>query len=409
MNDNLQATVLKLLAYCQENGWAGYDPYDALNSRALKALPWLDSRWPRIALTQALKRSPINIRSLALVPKTQNPKALALFLSGLLRLERAGIGDPAPHIETMIERLAALRSPGEDDWCWGYSFPWQTRTIVVPAGSANLVCTTFVAGSLLDAYEQRADARCLEMAAGAADYILNQLYWTGSGDLAGFSYPQPGVQGQVHNSNLLAAALLCRVARLTGEGKYLDPALRVARYSAGMQREDGSWPYGESPTQQWIDNFHTGFNLGALRSLGRYTGSSEFEPRVRRGFDFYKKHFFLPDGSVRYFHNRTYPIDAHCLAQSILTPLELADLDPGNPALSEAVYRWAMKHMWDARGFFYYRRLRLCTIRTPYMRWTEAWMFLALSTLSAALAEKRIPAALLSSEAAQETIPCDHH
>jgi len=40
-----------------------------------------------------------------------------------------------------------------------------------------------------------------------------------------------------------------------------------------------------------------------------------------------------------------------------------------------------MKHMWDERGFFYYRVLRLCTIRTSYMRWSQAWMLLALSTL----------------------------
>jgi len=35
-------TTLKLLAYCQANDWAGYDPYDALNSEIFKALPVLD-------------------------------------------------------------------------------------------------------------------------------------------------------------------------------------------------------------------------------------------------------------------------------------------------------------------------------------------------------------------------------
>jgi len=40
-----------------------------------------------------------------------------------------------------------------------------------------------------------------------------------------------------------------------------------------------------------------------------------------------------------------------------------------------------MDHMWDDRGFFYYRVLRLCTIRTSYMRWSQAWMLLALSTM----------------------------
>jgi hypothetical protein len=102
---------------------------------------------------------------------------------------------------------------------------------------------------------------------------------------------------------------------------------------------------------------------------------------VRRGFDFYRSYFFRKDGAVRYFHNRTYPIDAHCVAQSIITLLDLKDLDPSNVRLARSVLQWAMDHMWDHRGFFYYRIIRTCTIRTSYMRWTQAWMFLALSML----------------------------
>ena len=49
--------------------------------------------------------------------------------------------------------------------------------------------------------------------------------------------------------------------------------------------------------------------------------------------------------------------------------------------LADKVYAWAMDNMWDKRGYFYYRILRICTIRTSYMRWSQAWMLLALSTL----------------------------
>jgi len=49
--------------------------------------------------------------------------------------------------------------------------------------------------------------------------------------------------------------------------------------------------------------------------------------------------------------------------------------------LAHSVFQWAMNHMWDERGFFYYRVLRFCTIRIPYMRWAQAWMLLAMSTL----------------------------
>jgi len=37
--------------------------------------------------------------------------------------------------------------------------------------------------------------------------------------------------------------------------------------------------------------------------------------------------------------------------------------------------------MWDNHGFFYYRVLRFMTVRTSYMRWSQAWMLLALATL----------------------------
>jgi hypothetical protein len=382
MDNDAEAAILKLLAYCRANDWAGYEPYDAPNSRIFAALPFLNSRLPRLVLTQALKRSPINIRRLLLIRGSQNPKAIALFLSALLKLSAVRVGDQAGLVELMIERLIALRSKDVPYWCWGYSFSWQTRTILVPVGAPNLVCTSFAASALLDAYEQCQNPQCLSMAVGAAEYILNELYWT-DGSSVGFSYPLPSLrnQNQVHNANFLAAALLCRVYKHTGEEKFLDPALTVARCSAAKQQADGSWNYGELPSQRWIDNFHTGYNLCALQSIAAYAGTAEFESRIRDGLQFFRTHFFREDGAVRYFHNRTYPIDIHCVAQSIITLLAFRELDPGNVPLAHSVFRWAMNHMWDERGFFYYRVLRLCTIRTSYMRWSQAWMLLAISTL----------------------------
>lgn len=380
MVESLEQSIRKLLAYCESNHWAGHDPYDALNSRLFTALPILDSRIPRLILTQLLKRSPFNVRGLLLIPKKQNPKGLGLVLSSLLKLSAAGIGDFDDRIGRLIDALAGLRSEGAPYSCWGYSFPWQTRTIVVPAGAPNLVCTTFVAGALLDAYEQRRDGRCLGMAASAAEYIARELFWE-DGEEVGFSYPRPGMRARVHNANFLAAELLCRISAHTGNDELLGPALRAARYSAARQREDGSWLYGEEPTQAWIDNFHTGYNLCALDAIGRVLGTKEFEPHVEKGLAFYRAHFFREDGSVRYFHDRNYPIDIHCVAQSILSLVAFRDRDPGNVPLARAVLDWAMQHMWDDRGYFYYRILRFCTIRTSYMRWSQAWMLLAMSTL----------------------------
>lgn len=220
------------------------------------------------------------------------------------------------------------------------------------------------------------------MALGAAEYILNELYWS-ENDRVGFSYPLPSLRGECHNANLLASALLCRIFKHTGLEKFVAPVLRVTRQSVSKQHPDGSWFYGEAAAQRWIDNFHTGYNLGALQSIGRDLGTDEFDASMRRGLEFYRANFFRADGAPKYFHDKDYPLDIHCVAQSIITLREFKDLDSTNLELAQRAFRWAMKHMWDDRGFFYYRVLRLCTIRTSYMRWSQAWMLLAMSTLLA--------------------------
>lgn len=380
--ESVKAVTLKLLDYSNTNDWAGYDPYDALNSRIFEFVPFLNFRIPRLVLTQLLKRCPVNFRPLLLIPKTHNPKALALFLMSLIKLSKLGLLDQEDLIAKLIDKLVAHRSQDSSYWCWGYSFPWQTRTIIVPRGAPNLVCTVFVANALLDAYEFNKEQRCFNMAASAAAYILDDLYWTEGNATASFSYPLPSSRTTVHNANFLAAALLCRVYKHSGEAKFVNAALKVARYSAARQHEDGSWDYGESPKQRWVDNFHTGYNLCALRFICQYVETSEFDPCIRRGFEFYRNHFFREDGAPRYFHDRTYPIDIHSVAQSIITLLTLRDLDEGNAdKLAYSAFTWSMSHLWDKKGFFYYQELPLYRIKIPYMRWSEAWMLIALATL----------------------------
>jgi hypothetical protein len=386
----IRDVTMKLLRYCHANDWAGYDPYDALNSRLFEALPFLDLKPFRLALTQALKRFPFNLRRLLLVPKTKQSKGLALCLISLLKLRKLNLVENDDYAQAIIERLMSLRSPDSQYWCWGYNFPWQTRTIRVPRGAPNLVCTTFVADALLNAYDELGELRLLEMAVSAGDYVLNELYYTEGDGVASFCYPLPAVKAKIHNANFLAAALLSRLYRYTADERLREPALRAARYSAAKQQQDGAWYYGELPTQRWIDNFHTGYNLTSLRAIGHNLRTSEFDFHVQRGFTFYRKHFFREDGAVRYFHNETYPIDIHCVAQSLLTLSEFRDLDPSNTDLIQSVYAWVMNHVRSDEGFFYYRVLRTVTIRTSYMRWSQSWMLLALTTLLASIEGTRV-------------------
>lgn len=380
-NSGREFPLAELMDYCRTNNWAGFDPYDALNSRIFLATPFNKSRICRIAITQIFKRLPVNLRKIFLVPKHQNPKSIALFLTAFVKLSRLGLLDEEDLISQMAELLKGLRSPVSNYWCWGYSFPWQTRSELIPCGAPNLVCTSFVSNALLDAYEKSGNSQYLQMATSSADYLLNELYWTDGDSVAGFSYPKPETRILIHNANFLGAALLSRVSQHTGLKKYIEPALKAARCSAAKQHKEGAWDYGELSTQRWVDNFHTGYNLCALKTVSRCAETSEFDLAISRGLDFYLRHFFREDGAPKYFHNRTYPIDIHSVAQSIITLLELKGMQKGNVEQAQAVFSWAMDQMWDEQGYFYYQVFPLFKNKIPYIRWGQAWMLLAMATL----------------------------
>ena len=98
-----------------------------------------------------------------------------------------------------------------------------------------------------------------------------------------------------------------------------------------------------------------------------------------RGYQFYEKRFFLADGRPGYYHDRLYPHDVHSAAQGVITFVELTDLMPNAKSMASRVVRWAIKELQDPAGFFYFQKHPLYTIKTPYMRWAQAWMLYALS------------------------------
>jgi hypothetical protein len=160
-------------------------------------------------------------------------------------------------------------------------------------------------------------------------------------------------------------------------------ARRGARYVVNRQRADGSWAYGAEGSQSWTDNFHTAFVLTSLSRIMAAGEScrAEFLEATRRGYQFWRASFFLADGWPKYYHDRLYPADAHAAGAGVVALLELQWIDEGARPLAEKVALWALSHLRDRAGFFYYQRRRFYTVRTPHMRWSQAWMLYALNRL----------------------------
>ena len=377
--DPLKGTVLALLEYCRTAGWAGWDPYDGLNSRFFQAVPFFQNKTCRFAFIQFVKRSPVNLRPLLGIPPGQNPKGLALFASALVRLSRLGLAS-IEEARSLGELLLARQCPAQRHACWGYHFDWQTRGTLVKKTVPNIICTTFVGNALLDLYDATRHDPFRAAALSAARFIVEELAADLPEEAFCIRYFTVG-PSSIHNASLLGAAFLARVFNLTDEPILRSIALKAAQYSVDRQASNGSWGYGEHPTQKWIDSFHTGYNLLALERIRRDLRLDGLTPAIRQGYTFFLDHFFTPQGAVKYFHDRPYPIDSHAIATAIITLVELAPYDPRSLALAHQVLQWTVTHLRSINGSFYYQRQRWFTVKIPYMRWTQAWMLHATAIL----------------------------
>jgi hypothetical protein len=369
-----------LRAFCENKEFAGWDPYDGLNSRLFQALPGLSrSRLARLAWIQFFKLSPVNLRRITLVPEQHNAKGLALFLSGYCFLYKT---DPKEEYKEKIyflaDKILSLTSPGYSGACWGYNFDWQARAFFQPKQTPTVVATSFVADALITAGETFQESRWLDTALSSARFVLQDLNRTYD-DKGNFSFSySPLDKTQVFNASLLGARLLARVFSHTGEPLLREEARKAVAYVCDRQQPDGAWAYGTLPYHGWVDNFHTGFNLECIYQYGHYTGDMSFQTSLEKGFSYYVEHFFTGEGIPKYYNNKTYPVDIHAPAQLMATLYKTHRMAEYQ-GLANKVLDWTIRKMQAPQGYFFYQKRRLLSSRINYMRWAQAWMFYAFS------------------------------
>lgn len=379
----MQTVYEQLFSWCREHDFAGHDPFDALNSRLFHATPLAKSRTARLLWTQLLKRSPADLRNLALVPSERNPKGIALFaLAQLATYRRLRTKAAELQVRSFLSMLLSTKLEGFSGGAWGYNFDWQSRNFFAPRGTPTVVPTAFAARALIEATREFGDEEYLNTARSVCDFLLHDLPRTIETETElCFSYA-PQTNTRIFNASLLAAEVLAGVGKLTNDASLCDIAERAARYVINQQQPNGSWTYGAELNQSWIDSFHTAYIVFSLkRIISACALGAEFQQALERGYRYWKENFFLADGWPKYYHDDPYPADAHAAASAIVTFLECRDLDESSATMAQRVASWTIRNLRDERGFFYYQRRRFYTVRKPYMRWTQAWMLYALARL----------------------------
>ncbi len=369
-SQQVEVISASVLSTSRHESFKGCDPFEGLNSKLFQWMPGLKSGIFGLAWIQFFKQSPVNFRPLLGVPKRRNPKGIGLFILGLLEDFRRTQDSAFLQEATALADWLLTQQCDRKEWqhsCWGYHFDWKARAFFVPKGKPNVITTVYVARALfaladtLEALDCKKQAEVYRQPAlDAAGFIVHTLYTEADGRCF-FAYI-PDETAFVHNASLWAAAWVAVVADYTNNDVYKALALKVAWQSTSEQKADGSWVYGARHHHQFIDGFHTGYNLEALDTVRRSLNTHEFDQAIKKGFSYYKANFFELDGTAKYYHNNRYPLDMHSVAQAVLTVVKLAGEDgheDEDKAVAEKVLSRALETLYlPGKQRFVYQQTR---------------------------------------------------
>ncbi|MGE0635299.1 MAG: delta-aminolevulinic acid dehydratase [Bacteroidia bacterium] len=378
MNE-LEESFNKLLSYIEKENYTGHDPYDALKSPIFRLPVLRSNKFLRFAFQQVIKRSPLNLRPLFFIPKGYNPVTVGLCIQAYARLCKVYPENKSEYIKKidfLIDELEKLIPKGFSGACWGYDFDWAARYSNIPAYQPTVVATGIITNALFIAHQTSKNPKALNLCISAADFVLKDLNRTFDSDKDYcFSY-SPFDKQTVYNASMKGVRLLAQVYSITQNEQLKKEAEKAASYIVKKQSNDGSWIYSGSRTGGWIDNYHTGYVLDCLADYILYTQDKKFEPNLKKGYEFYVQHFFDDMKIPKFYHNKTFPVDCTAASQALLTLSRFK-----NTALATDVALWMHRNMQHPQGYFYFRKFRYYTVKTSFMRWSNAWMFAGLAEL----------------------------
>lgn len=373
----------KLREYIEKENFKGYDPYDGLNS----VIPFEKfGKWPAILQMQAMKRIPFNIRPILGIRKGYNPKAIGLLLNAYSLLYEM-IKDQAllDKMNFLFNWLNNNYSEGYSGKAWGYNFDWAGTSKMIKAYTPTVVVTGFVSKGLYQYFHATGDEKARDLLISASKFVLNDLQQVKTDNGVCISYT-PLMMDYCYNASLLGAEILAIVFKLTNESKLADIAKKSIDFVLNYQKSDGRWNYSinlEMGIEREQIDFHQGYIIESIHNICNLLDikDSKYHESIKSGIDFYRENQFFEEGRSKWRIPEIWPIEIHNQSQGIITFARLASLNEGYIDFAKTIAMWTINNMQHNKGYFYYRKYKYYSINIPFMRWSQAWMLLALSTL----------------------------
>ncbi len=375
----IEKSLDRVEAWVENHNYRGYEPFDGLTSYLYPLT--FKNRFACQVLQQTVRRFPINLRPILGIKPLDSTKGRGFMAWGYLKRYQTS-RDERHKAKALacLDWLDENPSPLYPQRSWGNHFFYASRAGYTPRFESTIVWTGLIGQAYLEAFELFHDERHRQTIASIAEWIMSLPREQTDRGLC-LSYVMPH-QMSVHNSNMIGAAFLAGAARVLGKTELLDVARQAMEYSCTRQRPDGSWYYGEDPKFQWVDVFHSGYNLDSLKRYVAFSQDARWASQLTKGFEYFLGSFFEPSGRVKYYFNQAPPTDIQCASQAIDTLALFSDTHPAGLAMAAKAAVWTIDRMQGRDGHFYFRRYPLgIANKAPMIHWGQATMHKALAHL----------------------------
>ena len=388
MTVSVQSAYHKLFDYITGHGFKGYDPYDGNHTR----LGLLKKYYPaRVLLTYLNKFSPVNLRPLLGISRSESNQTLAFLMRAILT-HKPNTTQADEFIQKTLDHFLVNSLQdiyGEHAW-YGLGYPVQMLKPRTPFDHTipDVIATESCALAILQYAQQEENHEPLkEYITGAARYFMKHHLVESDVHTFFKYYPDSPVHQVTYNASVIAAAYLLEVGLIEKKPIWTETAKKAIDFVIGNQHPEGYWNYRidlETAAEKQQIDFHQGFILDALLRFIQLDGNNPVaEESYKKGLEFYHQKQFLPTGQSIYRYPRKWPVNIHNQAQGIITFTRAAEAGFGDEYhhFARTIAQWTIQNMQDKDGHFYFLKYPLFTNKIPYIRWSDAAMAYALAVL----------------------------
>jgi len=384
INDSLE----KLSTYIEGENFKGFDPYDTL----LSPLPFnfLGTSF-EVLVIQLQKRNPLNIRPLLGIKKFQSTKGTGLLLSAYLKLYALTRDKKTfAKIEVLKNWILKNQIKYGSSYSWGFDYPYATKKGRMDKDFPTVIHHSYILRSLFEYNEVFFDLEIDRMLKSSSKFVMENLPIREYNEGVCFGY-YPGSMGCCYNASLHAAKCLAYEYYKTNKKELLTLIESAVDFVVEMQKKNGMWYYSFDSYNDVLKDiedkqvdFHQGFILESIFEIKKIIGftKNSWENAIKKGLGFYRAQQFFDTGQALWRLPKVYPVDIHNQAQGIITFAKLNSYNSSYLNFANKIAAWSINNMQDERGYFYFRVNKFYKNKISYMRWSQVWMLLALSTLN---------------------------